>query len=461
MNIALYIRISKEDEIDNESKSIITQKMYLKNFIKKFEYQNVYEYIDDGYSGTNFNRPSFNKLLRDIENKKIDTVITKDSSRLGRNISWVTFYLEEYFPSKMIRYISIDDNYDSMDLSSSQSEMLIFKSLFNDYYCKDISKKIKSSLKIRKIEGKFTGWKAPYGYKRKKGDYHKLEIDKNVSNIVKEIFLLAYQNNTPSTIAKILNEKNIDSPAQYIKLKNSKWTTKTIKDILENPTYIGNLAQGKRKKINYKLKQSINIPKQEWIIKENTHTPIIDKYIFQEVQKKLIKSHNIKNNKTKDNSLINLIYCKECNSKIGLNRKKKQLYCVCNNYKKNYKSLKCTPHTINYYTLEKVITDEIDKEIYNSMTTKEILKDLVKKKKNLEEELLYLLTTNITSEESKIKSLTKNLKDAICKIKEEMSKKNTINKLKKTKELYINIIDKIFLSEIGEVEIHLSYNSNH
>jgi len=180
MNIALYIRLSKEDDQKSESRSIINQRMYLKKYIEKFDYNNVYEYVDDGYSGTNFNRPAFNKLIKDIDNKKINTIITKDSSRLGRNISWVTFYLEEYFPSKKIRYISIDDNYDSKEINSMESEFLIFKNLFNDYYCKDISKKIKSSLKIKKIEGKFTGWKAPYGYKRKKEDYHYLEIDDNV-----------------------------------------------------------------------------------------------------------------------------------------------------------------------------------------------------------------------------------------------------------------------------------------
>ena len=172
MKIGLYIRLSKEDDAKNESKSVTNQRMYLMEYIKKFEIKCVYEYVDDGYSGTNFNRPGFMKMLSDIENKKINTIITKDSSRLGRNISWVTYYVDEFFPSKNIRYISIDDNYDSIQNHSISSDMLIFKNLFNDYYCKDISQKIKSSLKIKKIEGKFTGWKAPYGYKRNKKNYH-------------------------------------------------------------------------------------------------------------------------------------------------------------------------------------------------------------------------------------------------------------------------------------------------
>jgi len=400
MNIGLYIRLSKEDETINESKSIISQKMYLNNYIKRFNYNNVYEYIDDGYSGTNFNRPSFNQLLNDIENKKIDTIITKDSSRLGRNITWVTFYIEEYFPSKKVRYISIDDNYDSINQNSIESEMLIFKSLFNDYYCKDISKKIKSSLRIKKIEGKFTGWKAPYGYKRMKDDYHRLEIDNEVKENIKKIFNLALNNNTPSAIAKFLNNKKVDSPSKYIGLKNSEWTTKTVKDILQNIVYIGILAQGKRKKINYKLKQSINIPKEEWIIKENNHDPIIEKEIFMKVQEILNKYKHIRKNKSYNNEFINIMYCKECNSKIGLNTKKTQTYCVCNNYKKNYKEKLCTPHTINYIKIKTEIIKVLQKDLIN------------------------------------------------------------MNKdIKNQDKLYLNMLNKIYLSEDGTIELFLNYSS--
>ena len=358
MNIGLYIRLSKEDEQNIESKSITSQKLYLNNYINKFDYQNKYEYIDDGYSGTNFDRPAFKKLILDIENKKIDTIITKDSSRLGRNITWVSYYLEEYFPSKNIRFIAIDDNYDSKD-NNVDTDLLTFKNVFNDYYCKDISKKIRSSLKIKKIEGKFTGWKAPYGYIRNKEDYHKLEIDKKVYKNIKLIFNLACNNYNPSQIANYLNTKNIDSPLKYINKKNSKWTSKTIKDILINPTYIGNLTQGKRKKINHKLKKSINIPYEEWIIIENTHKAIIDKDIFYKVQDK------IKNNSKRINkdNIKELIYCKECNTKIGINKRKNKLYLVCNTYKKFSKEKRCTPHTFNYLKIKNMIISEINKDI--------------------------------------------------------------------------------------------------
>lgn len=399
MNIALYMRLSKEDEELDESRSITTQKMYLNKYIKKFDNYKAFEYIDDGYSGTNFNRPAFKKLIKDIENKKIDVVITKDSSRLGRNVSWVTYYIDEYFPSNKIRYISIDDNYDSNNINSTEMELLTFKTLFNDYYCRDISKKIRSSLKVKKIEGKFTGWKAPYGYKKSIKDKYHLEIDKNVENNIKIIFKLALENNTPSEIARILNNNNIESPSKYIGIKDSKWTSKSIKDILSNETYIGNLTQGKRRKINYKLKQSITIPKEEWIIKRNTHQSIINKELFDIVQEKIFKSKNIKNNKTKNYSLVNLMYCKECSSKIGLNKKNNNLYCVCNNYKKNYKTKSCTPHSYNYLKLEKIIIDEIKKDIPKQY--------------------------NINSE-----------------------------------DIYYELIKKIKLSENGEIELYLNYNSS-
>jgi len=480
MNIALYIRLSKEDDQKSESRSIINQRMYLKKYIEKFDYNNVYEYVDDGYSGTNFNRPAFNKLIKDIDNKKINTIITKDSSRLGRNISWVTFYLEEYFPSKKIRYISIDDNYDSKEINSMESEFLIFKNLFNDYYCKDISKKIKSSLKIKKIEGKFTGWKAPYGYKRKKEDYHYLEIDDNVSKVVKKIFDLAYHDNTPSAIAKILNDEKIDSPLKYIGIKNSKWSTKTIKDILTNQVYIGNMVQGKRRKINYKLKQSINVPSEEWIIKENTHEAIIDKDIFNIVKEKINKYHNIKNNKIKTKDLINLIYCKECKSKIGLNNKKNNFYCVCNNYKKNYKDKLCTPHTFNYIKLKSIIIKELMEDIKKELNIKD-LHELIEQKKEMEKDIInsedYFLDiyikykTKIINrkeyrekklfEEIEIKKKINKLKEVIKDIKEEIIKNKIIMIINKNNDIYINMLNKIYLSENGEVEILLNYKNNH
>lgn len=480
MNIALYIRLSKEDNLVGDSKSIISQRMYLKNYVKKFTYNNVYEYIDDGYSGTNFNRPAFKKMIKDIELKKIDTIITKDSSRLGRNISWVTFYIEEFFPTKKVRYIAIDDNYDSYEINSLESEMLTFKSLFNDYYCKDISKKIKSSLKVKKVEGKFTGWKAPYGYIRSKKDYHILEIDYEVADNIKKIFELAYKNNTPSSIAKYLNDHYILSPATYINLKKSKWTTKTIKDILTNPTYIGNMCQGKRKKINYKIKKTINVPQNEWIIKEDTHPALIDKKIFLKVQEKLQKYKNIRSNIINDNYLINLMYCKECNAKIGLNYKKNYNYCVCNNYKKNYFDKRCTPHTFNYNKLEKMIIDEINNDIMTEYISvkKTAIQEYVSKKKELEKNILVLeqdffnnknlFQNNFINKEKykinnynlvkEIKRMNNELHDVMCNIKNGINQNNKIKELLNNKKIFMEIIDKIYISETGEIEVNLKYS---
>ena len=442
MNIGLYIRLSKEDNIESESKSITSQKSYLREYIKIFDYNKVFEYIDDGYSGTNFNRPGFKKMLDDIENKKIDVVITKDSSRLGRNISWVTYYIEEYFPRKKIRYISIDDNYDSNKFETNNNDLLIFKNLFNEYYCKDISKKIKSSLKTRKIEGKYTGWKAPYGYQKSKEDYHKLVIDKKVKDNVLLIFKLALKNNSPSHIAKILNDKNIFSPAKYINKSNSKWTSKTIKDILQNPIYIGDMAQGKRKKLNYKLKQSIQVPKEDWIIKENTHEPIIEKKDFEKIQKLLLKYKNIKKNKYEENEFINIIYCKECGSKIGIN---KNTYCVCNNYKKNYKDRKCSPHTLNYKKVKEYIKKEIEEDIIKELLPQKSINNLINDKLLLEKQILN------SKDENEIRKLHKDLNSKIELIK-------LICKIKNTKKIYLDLINKIYLSEDGTIELHLNYN---
>ena len=479
MKIALYIRLSKEDRDSDISKSIISQEMYLKNYIKRFNYDSVCEYIDDGYSGTNFNRPNFLRMIDDIKNQKIDTVITKDSSRLGRNISWVTFYIEEFFPSYQVRYIAVDDNYDSKN-SSIDSEMLTFKSFFNDYYCKDISRKIKSSLRIKKIEGKFTGWKAPYGYQRKKSDYHQLEIDYEVLSIVQRIFKLAKEDNTPSGIARILNSENIPSPSVYAKIKYSKWSSKTIKDILENPTYIGNVTQGKRKKINHKVKRSITLPKQEWIIKENTHPAIIDKDTFLEVQKKLQRYHNIKNNKTITQEFINIMYCYECKAKIGLNYKKNQAYCVCNNYKKNYKNKTCTPHTINYYKLKEKISLELQEDIKRTFMSKKNIhiKKLLEKKREDEEEIQRLeedfLNNYISYKSNQISKdnyfinednlkkkrehLQKEIAITVSSIKDFIHLQEEEKSLLYDYDFYLFMIDKIYLKESGEVIILLNYS---
>ena len=234
----IYIRLSREDDTKEESSSIKSQRDFLTNYIKENGYELKKEYIDDGYTGTNFERPSFKKMLKDIENNIINMVIVKDLSRLGRNNSKVTYYLDEYFPIHKVRFIAVNNDYDSY-IENASLEYAWLTNGINENYCLDISKKVRKALKIRKQKGYFTGFKAPYGYQRKKEDYHKLEIDNEASKIVKRIFFLALKGFTPTKIATILSNEKTPNPSTYANLNRKSsitsklWCTKTVKEILE------------------------------------------------------------------------------------------------------------------------------------------------------------------------------------------------------------------------------------
>lgn len=360
--VGIYIRLSREDgEKILESESITSQRDLLVHYINQHNYHLIDEYVDDGYTGTNFERPAFKRMILDIEQKRINMVITKDLSRLGRNNGKISTFLDEYFPQHNIRYIAINDNYDSF-IESPSNDMIAFKSVFNDYYCGDISKKVRSGLRTRKEKGWFTGWKAPYGYQIDPHDKHHLIIDQKVAPIVKKIFQLAYDGSSPSQIADLLSLEQVATPSMYAQLKNASpiWCARTIKEMLTNETYIGNLTQGRRKKINYKLKKEVRMPRDNWIIVKNTHDPLIDSRIFATIQsllisnKRKVKKHTMKR-------LQGLLYCKECGHALTItaSKDKKRYYCACSYYRKYSKYHVCTPHTINYHTLETSIISKI------------------------------------------------------------------------------------------------------
>lgn len=365
--VGLYLRLSREDhERQAESESIQSQRELVRTYTTQHQFEIKQEYVDDGYTGTNFNRPAFQQLLKDIDLGLINTVITKDLSRLGRNMGKVSYYIEEYFPQKGVRYIAINDGYDSF-VESINNDMLGFKTVFNDYYCNDISKKVKSSLRTKKEQGLFTGWKAPYGYIRDPKDPHKLMIDPPAAVIVQKIFTMAYDGLSPYQIADQLSLEKIPNPSTYAKLpskskrKTTKlWCARTISEMLTNETYIGNLTQGRRKKINYKIKKEIRTNPDEWIIVPNTHEPLIKKGIFNVVQMTVDKNKRITNH-TKIHLLTGLLFCKECGHAISITQSQdhKRSYCSCSYYRKYSKHHVCTPHTVNYQQLEQAVMEEV------------------------------------------------------------------------------------------------------
>ena len=346
--------------------SISGQRDYILKYLKDNNYNFVCEYVDDGFSGTRFDRPELEKMLEDIKQKKINMVVTKDLSRLGRDNGKMSLLIDDFFITNNVRYIAINDGYDSFTENTAK-EMAWVTNGINEMYCRDISKKVRTGLRMRKEKGLFTGWKAIYGYTRDIQNYNKLVVDFDASQVVKRIFKLAYSGKSATQIADILSKDKIPNPSTYANLKrayktssSNLWCARTIGEMLINETYIGNLTQGMRKKVSYKLKKEIRTSKNEWIVVENTHEPIIDKKIFDCVQKMFNKNKN-KTSNTNIQLLSGFIYCKECGHAITITKSmdNKRFYCGCSFYRKYSKHGLCTPHTINYKKLEEAVLNSI------------------------------------------------------------------------------------------------------
>lgn len=459
--VGIYLRLSSNDGDSIESQSIDNQRLIINNYIKlnKDNLTFVKEYIDDGYSGSNFERPGWRKLINDLNSNIINTVITKDLSRMGRDYIGMGNYIENIFPKKNVRYIAINDDIDTL-YETPGLDYLQFKLLFNDLYLKDISKKIRRVLYEKKKEGKYTGWKAPYGYK--KINKYDLIIDKETSKIVIKIFDLALKYNI-KTIANILNEQHIKTPSQYANLKNKSlyWSPKTIKDILSNEIYIGNLTQGKRKKINYKIKKEEKVDKKDWIIVNKPELAII-----KENQFKLVNNREVpKNRLTKKNNnlLLNgLLKCKECKHSLIINKNNKNYYTICSYYIKNSKFKLCTTHSNNYIKIESLIMTRL-KQLLNNI-------DLNKLSILIEKQLCNISINKI---ENELKKQLKNQYKIIEKIYEDKLQnnieiinyddllnkyKNNINNIKEK----LNNIDNLKKNNINSIEeiINTQINSD-
>lgn len=321
---AIYLRLSREDEDKHEdvSNSIINQKTIINQFISKQDDISIFDYYtDDGKTGTNFERPGFQKLLQDLYSKKINCIIVKDLSRLGRNYIEVGRYLEYIFPTQNIRFIAINDNIDSYKNPKSLENMVVpFKNLINDEYVRDISKKVKSVFNMQKRRGDVLSGGHPYGYKLDKNNIHKLVVDKKTAEIVKEIFKMKLDGMSSGEIAKNLNERKIKSPSVYKNFAPSRrcsyWTTNTIGIILRNQTYCGDTIGNKSQKVSYKLKKIKYIEKENWIIVKGTHEPIISYEDFEKVQSTFKSTQNKRKHTTRENMYLGKIFCGECNKAL-------------------------------------------------------------------------------------------------------------------------------------------------
>ena len=365
-NVAAYLRLSKEDNENKESNSITNQKELIEQYIRhKNDLQLVDYYIDDGYSGTSFNRPAFKRLLEDIRDKKVNVIIVKDLSRFGRNHIEVDMYFENIFPALNIRFISVIENIDSFENPDSMDNLIVpFKNLLNDAYAKDISKKVKSALLTKRLNGEFIGTSATYGYLKNSKDKHKLIIDKEVSKNVIKIFNDIIEGKTASEIANELNKRGVLTPYTYkIKRNNiaidKKWNAKMINVILQNRVYTGDLIQGKKKVENYRTHKLIKVNKDEWIITENHHEPIISKEKFDEVQGILNKNKSARNNKEKD-LFYSFLKCADCGSSFILRKVKNYEYYHCTPYVRDGS---CTSHSIRKDKLIELVMEKINRKL--------------------------------------------------------------------------------------------------
>lgn len=371
--VGIYLRLSKDEAKDRESASIANQREYIWEYIRDNQLTYVDEYVDDGFSGGNFDRDGFNRMIHDIEIKKINMIITKDLSRLGRDHIETGYYAERYFPEKRIRYVARGDRYDSLD---PNSHSILMKFAYNDMYIQDISQKIIEILNTKKKQGKFMGGIAPYGYKRNVAiDKHELIIDEEVKDNVIRIFEMFNNGIGIQKICNIFTDEKIPIPSIHQnQTRGNKsttfgiWKSKTIENILTNPTYMGNLTQCREKKVSYKSKKRIRTKKDEWIIAEGKCPAIVDKETFETAQNIYQKNKN-RSQKSHEYLFRGFLYCKECGHTISINEYKwnkqgKEVVkhiCFCNYYKKYTRHNVCTPHRLDYDELEKALLKEIKK----------------------------------------------------------------------------------------------------
>lgn len=427
--VGLYIRLSQEDA-DNgqdkqESNSVTSQKTLLNEFVETHEDLIVYDtYIDDGFTGTDFNRPSFQRLLEDMRSGNINCVIVKDLSRLGRNYIEVGNYIEQVFPLFNIRFIAINDFVDSVNNPSSVNTILVpFKNLINDEYCRDTSIKIRTSLNAKKKKGDFVGAFPSYGYMKDPNDKHKLIVDESVRQIIIDIFnWSANEGAGKIEICHRLNNLGILNPTGHKKIELMQnysnagikdnlyaWTPSTVRSILSNEIYIGNTVQGKRKTKSYKVHRVENVPKEEWIRVQNTHEAIIDKEIFEKVQE-LNKRDTKISQKTKELSMwAGILKCADC--KMAMNKKSSTNklgttyeYYICSTYRKKSKLL-CTKHTIKIEKLEKAVLKAINFHIGLFINAEEFIKEF--EKNNDINSNLYDFTNMIMKKENEILKISK------------------------------------------------------
>ncbi len=419
LNVGIYIRLSQEDKdkdkkYESDSESVINQRELLTNYVKNNNFNLIGEYVDDGYSGTDFERPGFQKLIEDIEEKKINCVIVKDLSRLGRDHIKTGYYMETYFPEKNVRFISILESYDSFKNQAS-NDSSTFIIACNDYYSKQNSIKIRNVLNEKRKSGKFVGSLPCFGYMRDPKDKGHLIPNPETAPIVKQIFEWRADGIGPTEIANRLNKAHVVTPSGYKKTNYSSrlidrdnWNISTVKKILLNRIYTGDMVQHTQTKVNYKSKKKITLDQSMWIVVENTHEALVDKDTFDYVnnlRKRNTRNYEIKTDRKK-RLLEGKLFCKECGNRLTVLYRKKQDYWSvnCNRYSRDPVRGRCYSHFYPYNYLEEQVLEQINKSVSKLMEeldlkqlNDEVVKSVYKETNNIDK-----IIKNLEMEKEKI-----------------------------------------------------------
>ena len=405
---ALYCRLSRDDELQGDSNSIKNQKAILGKYAQEHGFTNPQFYVDDGYSGTNFNRPDFTRLMDDVNDGKVRTIVVKDMSRLGRDYLKVGLYTEITFPEAGVRFIAINDGVDSE--SNVDNDFTPFRNIINEWYAKDTSKKIRAVFKAKGMSGKHLCTLPPYGYRKDEQDKQLWLVDTEAAEVVKEIFSLCMKGYGPTQIARILTERKIDTPV----LHNRKcglpttsyqsefpevWVTETVKSILANPAYLGHTVNFRTRKKSYKSKKKIELPKDEWVIFRNTHEAIIDEETFGIVER-LRQAKRRPTDMGEMSIFSGLVYCADCGQKMYLCRcttMKQKEYFNCSTYRKKKKKT-CTSHQITVEAVEHFVLTNLQRVLSFA--------------KEYESEFISLLTRNDEASKKALLTKTRELEEA-------------------------------------------------
>lgn len=415
---ALYCRLSCDDDQEGDSNSIKNQKMLLQKYADDNRLRNVKFYVDDGYSGSNFDRPDFQRMIRDIDDGKVSTVIVKDMSRFGRDHILVGYYTKYYFAEADVRFIAVYDQVDSE--TNPDDDITPFKNILNEMYAKDCSKKIRAVVKAKGNAGRHITTLPPLGYKKDPNNKEKWIIDEQGAEIVREIFSLCMKGYGPTQIARILTERKVDTPVVYfhkyglptsLKIREGSniWEQRTVAGILENLEYTGCTVNFKSYKKSYKSKKRIKLSQEDWLIFENTQEAIIDRQTFDTVQK-IRQGRRRPTPMGEMNALSGMLYCADCGKRMYLCRcstMKQAEYFNCSSYRKQLKRT-CTSHQITVKAVETLLLEDLRRTIRFAKSQKQTFLQLLqsnadeKNKRELKESLKEL-----SAAEDRIKALDK------------------------------------------------------